>query len=238
MQQYAVDYRPYECWTMGSECDGAFAEYMVAFSDESFKIESNWTNAELASIPCAYSTAENLLERSDVKKDEVVLITGASGGVGSAAIQLAKRRGARVVAIASKAKSNAVKDIGADEVINREDGIRNSIENDSVNVVIDLVAGSEWADLLDVLKKGGRYAAAGAIAGPIVELDVRTLYLKDLVLIGCTFQDRKVFENLIGYIERGEIKPLVAKTYPLVNIVEAQKDFISKKYAGKLVLIP
>ena len=64
MQQHAVDYMPYECWTMGSECDGAFAEYMLAFSDESFKIESNWSNAELASIPCAYSTAENLLELS------------------------------------------------------------------------------------------------------------------------------------------------------------------------------
>ena len=102
MQQYAVDYRPYECWTMGSECDGAFAQYMVAFSDESFKIESNWSNAELASIPCAYSTAENLLERSGVKEGEVVLITGASGGVGSAAIQLAKRRGARVVAFQVK----------------------------------------------------------------------------------------------------------------------------------------
>jgi NADPH:quinone reductase-like Zn-dependent oxidoreductase len=238
MQQYAVDYRPYECWTMGSECDGAFAEYMVAYSDESFKIESNWTNAELASIPCAYSTAENLLERSDVKEDEVVLITGASGGVGSAAIQLAKRRGARVVAIASKAKANEVKEIGADEVIHREDKLTDALENETIDVVVDLVAGEDWGDLLDVLKKGGRYAAAGAIAGPIVELDVRTLYLKDLVLIGCTFQDRKVFENLIGYIERGEIKPLVAKTYPLVNIVEAQKDFISKKYVGKLVLIP
>ena len=238
MQQYAVDYRPYECWTMGSECDGAFAEYMLAFSDESFKIESNWSNAELASIPCAYSTAENLLERSGVKEGEVVLITGASGGVGSAAVQLAKRRGARVVAIASKAKSDIVKKVGADDVIHREDKLTDLLETESIDVVIDLVAGEDWGDLLDVLKKGGRYAAAGAIAGPIVELDVRTLYLKDLVLIGCTFQDRKVFENLIGYIERGEIKPLVAKTYPLVNIVEAQKDFISKKYAGKLVLIP
>jgi len=238
MQQYAVHYRPYECWTVGSECDGAFAEYMVAYSDESFKIESNWTNAELASIPCAYSTAENLLERSDVKENEVVLITGASGGVGSAAIQLAKRRGARVVAIASKVKSGEVREIGADEVIHREDKLTDALENETIDVVVDLVAGEDWGDLLDVLKKGGRYAAAGAIAGPIVELDVRTLYLKDLVLIGCTFQDRKVFENLIDYIERGEIKPLVAKTYPLVNIVEAQKDFISKKYAGKLVLIP
>ena len=238
MQQYAVDYRPYECWTMGSECDGAFAEYMLAFSDESFKIESNWSNAELASIPCAYSTAENLLERSDVKEGEVVLITGASGGVGSAAIMLAKRRGARVVAVASEAKARMVQEIGADEVIHREDKLIDSIDNESIDVVIDLVAGESWGELLEVLKKGGRYAASGAIAGPIVELDVRTLYLKDLVLIGCTFQDRQVFQNLIGYIERNEIKPLVSKTYPLRDIVNAQKDFVSKKYVGKLVLLP
>ena len=238
MQQYAVDYRPYECWTMGSECDGAFAQYMVAFSDESFKVESDWTDTELASIPCAYSTAENLLERSVVKESEVVLITGASGGVGSAAIQLAKRRGASVIAVASKAKASEVKKIGADKVINREDGIRFSLSNESVDVVIDLVAGQEWGDLLGALKKGGRYAAAGAIAGPIVELDVRTLYLKDLTLIGCTFQDSQVFENLIVYIERNEIKPLVMNSYPLKEIVNAQKDFLAKKYVGKLVLIP
>ena len=238
MQQYAVDYRPYECWTLGSECDGAFAEYMLAFSDESFKIESNWSNAELASIPCAYSTAENLLERSDVKEGEVVLITGASGGVGSAAIMLAKRRGAKVVAVASEAKARMVQEIGADEVIHREDKLIDSIDNESIDVVIDLVAGESWGELLEVLKKGGRYAASGAIAGPIVELDVRTLYLKDLVLIGCTFQDRHVFQNLIGYIERNEIKPLVSETYPLKDIINAQKDFVSKKYVGKLVLLP
>ena len=238
MQQYAVDYRPFECWTMGSECDGAFAQYMVAFSDESYKIESNWSDIELASIPCAYSTAENLLERSNVKNSEVVLITGASGGVGSAAIQLAKRRGAKVIAIASAEKINDVKKIGADTVIKRGESLNGVLEAESVDVVIDLVAGGQWAELLDVLKKGARYAAAGAIAGPIVELDIRTLYLKDLTLMGCTFQNVQVFKNLIGYIERNEIKPLVAKSYPLQDIVNAQKDFLSKKYTGKLVLIP
>jgi len=238
MQQYAVDYRPFECWTMGSECDGAFAQYMVAFSDESYKIESNWSDIELASIPCAYSTAENLLERSNVKNSEVVLITGASGGVGSAAIQLAKRRGAKVIAIASAEKINDVKKIGADTVIKRGESLNGVLEAESVDVVIDLVAGGQWAELLDVLKKGARYAAAGAIAGPIVELDIRTLYLKDLTLMGCTFQNVQVFKNLIGYIERNEIKPLVAKSYPLKDIVNAQKDFLSKKYTGKLVLIP
>jgi len=131
-----------------------------------------------------------------------------------------------------------VREIGANEVIHRENKLTDCIENESIDVVIDLVAGENWGDLLEVLKKGGRYAAAGAIAGPIVELDVRTLYLKDLVLIGCTFQDRQVFQNLVGYIERNEIKPLVSKTYPLKNIINAQKDFVSKKYVGKLVLLP
>jgi NADPH:quinone reductase-like Zn-dependent oxidoreductase len=166
------------------------------------------------------------------------LITGASGGVGSAAIQLAKRRGAKVIAIASAEKINDVKKIGADTVIKRGESLNGVLEAESVDVVIDLVAGGQWAELLDVLKKGARYAAAGAIAGPIVELDIRTLYLKDLTLMGCTFQDGQVFKNLIGYIERNEIKPLVAKSYPLKDIVNAQKDFLSKKYTGKLVLIP
>jgi NADPH:quinone reductase-like Zn-dependent oxidoreductase len=238
MQQYAVDYRPFECWTMGSECDGAFAQYMVAFSDETYKIESDWSDIELASIPCAYSTAENLLERSNVKKGEIVLITGASGGVGTAAIQLAKRRGAIVIAIASEEKINEVKRIGADNIIKRDESISKALDSNSVDVVIDLVAGSKWGELLDVLKRGARYAAAGAIAGPIVELDIRTLYLKDLTLMGCTFQDSQVFKNLIGYIERNEIRPLVANSYPLKEIVKAQKDFLSKKFVGKLVLVP
>ena len=196
------------------------------------ELETDKVNVE---VP---SPTSGVLGNINVKEGETVLITGASGGVGSAAIQLAKRRGARVVAISSKAKSVAVIDIGADEVIHREDKLKDSIDNETIDVVIDLVAGENWGCLLDALKKGGRYAAAGAIAGPIVELDVRTLYLKDLVLIGCTFQNREVFQNLIGYIERNEIKPLVSKTYPLKNIVNAQKDFVSKKYVGKLVLLP
>ncbi len=79
---------------------------------------------------------------------------------------------------------------------------------------------------------------AGAIAGPMVELDVRTLYLKDLTLIGCTFQDDVVFENLVGYIERNEIRPVVAKTFALADIAMAQQTFLDKKFTGKLVLIP
>jgi NADPH:quinone reductase-like Zn-dependent oxidoreductase len=232
-----VDYRPFECWTLGSECDGAFAQYTRAPAGETFKIESDWSDAELASIPCAYSTAENMLHRARVGAEHV-LVTGASGGVGSAAVQLAKRRGAHVTAIASTEKMEALRSLGADEVVDRNTDLVAAIGGDSIDVVVDLVAGEGWPALLDVLKRGGRYVTAGAIAGPLVELDVRTLYLKDLTLIGCTFQDDVVFENLVGYIERSEIRPLVAKTFPLAEISEAQQVFLEKKFTGKLVLIP
>ena len=221
----------------GSERDGGFADYMTTRSKHALKIDCDWSDAELASIPCAYSTAEGMLQRASVGA-ETVLITGASGGVGSAAIQLVKRRGGKVIAVSSTAKFAEVLALGADQVIDRSDDIVATLGENSVDVVVDLVAGPNWPPLLEVLKRGGRYVTSGAIAGPIVELDIRTLYLKDLTFFGATYQPDEVFENLVGYIERGEIRPAVAKTYPLDQIVEAQTDFLEKKYTGKLVLIP
>ncbi|MCP3935798.1 MAG: zinc-binding dehydrogenase [Actinomycetia bacterium] len=223
--------------TFGSEIDGAFAEFAVARATETYAIDSGWSDIELASIPCAYSTAENLLHRVDLGAERVV-ITGASGGVGSAAVQLAKRRGAEIVAVCGASKSAAVAELGADRVVDRDCDLVAELGHDSIDVVVDLVAGAAWSSLLEVLTRGGRYATAGAIAGPLVELDVRTLYLKDLSLIGCTYQDPIVFENLIRYIENEEIGPVVAGTYPLTDIVRAQEVFLEKGFVGKLVLVP
>ena len=105
-------------------------------------------------------------------------------------------------------------------------------------MVIDVVGGPGFSQLLDVLRPGGRYAVSGAIAGPITELDLRTLYLKDLSLFGCTFQYDEVFENLVAYLESGEVRPVVSRSYPLAEIAQAQKDFLDKSHVGKLVLIP
>ena len=228
---------PFTCATVGSEFDGGFAQYAVSASKHTYKVNSNWSDVDLASIPCAYSTAENMLHRASVGAERV-LITGASGGVGSAAIQLAKRRGATVIALASSSKFNEVLSIGADKVIDRNSDLLAELGEDSIDVIVDLVAGAQWPIFLKVLCRGGRYAVAGAIAGPIVELDIRTLYLKDLTFFGCTYQDPQIFKNVISYIESGEIKPLVAKTYALKDIKIAQHDFLAKKYTGKLVLIP
>ncbi|EGU56223.1 alcohol dehydrogenase zinc-binding domain protein [Vibrio nigripulchritudo ATCC 27043] len=226
------------CITFGSECNGSFAQYTTALSSEAFTVRSTMTDSELASFPCSYSTAENMIERAKVKTGDTVFITGASGGVGSAAIQLVKRRGATVIAQCSSSKFDQIKQLGADEVISRNQSALVSLGEKSVDVVLDLVAGENWGDLLSILKVGGRYAVAGAIAGPMVELDVRTLYLNDLSFFGCTYQNRSVFENLIKYIEREEIKPIVSKEYPLSKITIAQEAFMRKNFVGKLVLLP
>jgi NADPH:quinone reductase-like Zn-dependent oxidoreductase len=226
---------PYDLVTLGSELDGAFAQYLCVPAAHAFKVECDWSDVELAAIPCAYSTAENLLTRADVKAERV-LITGASGGVGTAAVQLAKRRGAQVITICSADKAADLKALGADRTIARDADLTAILGHDSVDVVIDVVAGPQFPALLDVLRRGGRYAVSGAIAGPHVSLDVRTLYLKDLTLIGCTLQSDAVFRNLVTYIERGEFRPRIARLYPLRDIARAQADFLSKGFTGKLVL--
>ncbi|XQF94326.1 alcohol dehydrogenase family protein (plasmid) [Pseudoalteromonas espejiana] len=221
-------------WYFGSECDGGFAQYTVVDSTHAYKINSNYSDVELASFPCSYSTAENMLYRSNPQQGQTVLITGASGGVGSAAVQLAKARGANVIAITSKSKAQQLKDLGADKVIFREDDLIQALGKNSVDVVIDLVAGEQWPKLLEVLKPKGRYAVSGAIGGALVELDIRTLYLKDLTFFGCTVIEPEVFKSLVNFIEQEKIKPIVAKTFPLNEIVTAQQVFAQKQHVGKL----
>ena len=123
-------------------------------------------------------------------------------------------------------------------MIERNDDTVIVLGAESVDVVVDNVAGPNFPRMLKVLKRGGRYTSSGAIAGPLVTLDMRDMYLKDITLIGCTAWDEPVFPSLVGYIEGGEIRPVVANTFPLVDIVAAQQQFLEKKHVGKFVLIP
>lgn len=228
---------PENIW-MGSDFDGAFAQFVKVPADEVFPVTCNWSDAELATIPCAYGTAENMIHRASVGKGTRVLVAGASGGVGSAAVQLAKRRGAHVIGITTAAKMGDVRAAGADEVIERGTNPVEALGRDQVDVVVDNVAGAGFGAMLDVLRRGGKYVSSGAISGPLVELDMRVFYLKDLTLIGCTGWDETVFPNLISCIERGEIHPLLARTYPLDAIAAAQQEFLKKSHVGNFVLIP
>ncbi len=223
---------------MASDFDGAFAQFVKAPASEVFVVETGLSDAELGVVPCSYGTAENMLRRAGVAPGQRLLVTGASGGVGSAVVQLAARRGAVVTAVTSRAKLEQVLALGADRVLAREDGIAASLGERTVDVVVDNVSGPDLDDLLRALKRGGRYVSSGAIAGPIVAFDKRTLYLNDLTLIGCTAWDEPVFPDLVSYIEAGELSPRVAASFPLERIASAQTEFLRKAHVGAFVLIP
>ncbi|WP_415403507.1 zinc-binding dehydrogenase [Tateyamaria sp. SN3-11] len=227
----------------GSERDGGFAQYTTADHRNVAVIDSPLSDAELATFSCSYSTAEGMLSRADVGPDDVVLVTGASGGVGSALIQLAKRRGAVVVGLASEAKHAEMAALGADALLPRAPenlgaALKAAIGRDTVTVVADIVGGPYFATVIDVLARGGRFTCSGAIAGPIVDLDLRTLYLRDLTFTGSTVLPPHIFGDLVRYIEAGEVKPLLAATFPLAELRAAQQAFIDKTHVGNIVVTP
>ena len=225
---------------LGSERDGVFAQYCAIPARNVHPLESSLTDVELASFPCSWSTALHMLTRARLADGETVVVTGASGGVGTALVQLAKLRGARVVAVTSAAKADSVASLGADAVVDRaaDDLAAAVLEAASgpVDVLADVVGGGDFASLLEVLRRGGRYTTAGAIAGPIVDLDLRTLYLNDLELYGCTVYEPQVFADLVGHIQRGEVSPVVAATFPLAEIHAAQEAFAAKSHVGAMVI--
>ena len=223
----------------GSECDGGFAEYTTIPATNALAVNSALSDAELATFSCSYSTAEGMLTRAMVTTGDTVLVPGASGGVGGALVQLAKRRGARVVAMASETKHAEVAAFGPDRILPRApDDLRTALGDEKITVVADVVGGPYWPKLIDILERGGRYTCSGAIAGPIVTFDLRTFYLRDMTFTGSTVIDPEVMPNLISYIETGEIKPALAATYRLDQLREAQTAFIAKQHTGNIVVTP
>ena len=223
----------------GSERNGGFAEYTTLPSANALAVRSSFSDAELATFSCSYSTAEGMLARAAVDATDTVLVPGASGGVGTGLVQLAKRRGARVVAMASEAKHGAVRALGADLVLPRApENLRAALGDEKITVLADVVGGPYWGTCLDVIERGGRLTCSGAIAGPMVEFDLRTFYLRDLTFTGSTVIAPEVTQNLIRYIEAGDIKPALAATYPLSELHTAQTAFIEKVHTGNIVVVP
>lgn len=234
-QSEATDAAPTAYVALGSDYDGAFAQFCRVPARHLYDVtESQLSDIEIAAMPCAFGTAENLLTRAQVGEGDQVLVTGASGGVGLAAVQLAKLRGAVVTGQCAASKADAVREAGAAHILGRDE----TAAPKSLDVVIDVVGGPALGGFLEALLPAGRYAVSGAIAGPVVEADLRTIYLNELTIFGCTYQPPSVFQHLVDLINKGLIRPLVSATYPLFEIARAQADFLSKRYPGKLVLIP
>ena len=227
----------------GSEKDGGFAQYTTIDARNVAPINSPLSDSELATFSCSTTTAEGMLTRANVTENDRVLITGASGGVGSALIQLARRRGAFVIALAAPIKHAGLAALNPDVLLSRSPSdlpaeLTAKTGNARVDVIADIVGGSAFAPLIETLTRGGRYVTSGAIAGPIVDLDLRTLYLNDLTLYGSTVIPPHIFTDVVGYIEAGAIKPMLAATYPLADLHTAQKAFIAKQHSGNIVINP
>lgn len=143
-----------------------------------------------------------------------------------------------MIAVTSQHKIEAVRALGCETVLERAQDLVAALGERSVDLVVDNVAGETFSQLVKLLRRGGRYVSSGAIGGPIVSFDMREFYLKDLTFIGCTAWDEPVFPSLVGYIEAGEITPLLAGTFPLERIADAQREFMRKRHVGNLVLVP
>ncbi|MFM0636444.1 alcohol dehydrogenase family protein [Paraburkholderia metrosideri] len=228
---------------IGHGRDGGYAEYTAVPEENAHPVDSTYSDAELATFWCAYHTGEQMIERASVKSGETVLITGASGGVGSGIIQLCRARGAIPYAVVSKGKEAAVLKLGAEGVMLRDSenfvaDVERMTGGRPVDVVADLVGGALFGKLLNVLRPEGRYTTAGAIGGPVVQLDLRTMYLKQLQLNGSSQGTRAAFKRVLDYIQAGTIKPILAATYPLSKFHEAQTQFMAKRFVGNIVVIP
>lgn len=230
---------------LGADRDGAFAQFTRVPQVNAVAVPDalELTDAALATLPCSGGTAMNMLLLADAKGGDLALVTGASGGVGTMLVQILKALGAEVVAIAGASKADAVSALGADHVIDRArpdlpSEVLAATGGRPLSLVADVVGGDVFAAWLKLLRRGGRYVTAGAIAGPVVSLDLRTLYLKNLTLLGSSVYRRDAFPRLVDLVVGGRITPFSARTWPLAQIRDAQTAFFDKQHVGSLVLIP
>ncbi len=230
---------------LGAEHDGAFAQFVTAPARNVVALPEDLAvdDVALATLPCSGGTAMNMLTLAGAKAGDLALVTGASGGVGVFLVQILKALDAEVVAVSGASKADAVRAIGADHVVDRAapDLVAATLAatgGRQLSLAADVVGGEAFGACLKLLGRGGRYVTAGAIAGPIVSLDLRTLYLKSLSFFGSTVYKPDVFARLMDLVIAGRIKPVAASTWPLEEIRAAQSAFLEKTHVGSLVLIP
>ena len=227
---------------MGSERDGGYAEYVTAPAERAHDVTgSPLTDDQIASLPTAYGTALGMIERGRLRDGETALVSGASGGVGLAAVQIARARGARVLAISSGPKIDAVREAGAHHVIDRAGDITEQIRAASptgIDVALDVVAGELVGDGLPLLRESGRWVVAGALGGYGVAFDVRRLYLHNAQVIGSAMHTPAHFDLLVDMARRAEIQPVIATAFPLEEAAQAQEELARREHVGKIVLRP
>ncbi|WP_089713242.1 zinc-binding dehydrogenase [Halomonas daqiaonensis] len=239
----------------GHGADGGFSEYVAVPSDQFHHVPNpELSDAELAAMGmCSYQTAYHMMTSAGVKAGERVLVSGASGGVGTALIQLCRIVGAVPYAVSQQEKAEALKAMGAEAVIDRGDlegfaeRVLEATDGAPIDAVMDLVGGEMTDCFIDTMIQDmkartsyPRLSIAGASGGNISEILWTRIYLYQVQIFGVSHGTREEAEQLIGWIRSGELKPVLHAAFRLSDLHQAERYFVSRdsNFLGKIVIVP
>lgn len=229
---------------IGAHTPGGLAEYAVVPAGNVLALPEGFPYAEAAASVLVFLTAwRGLIGRAELQAGEDVLVTGASGGVGTAAVQVALMAGARVFAVSTGDNMERCKNLGARVVYDRADGdyadkLLRDTNQRGVDVVFDAGGQTTWRKNLRSLARGGRLVVYGATTGPAAETDLRQLFRKQLKVIGTTMSSRGEFERVMALVCRGDLKPIMDAVWPLQRAQRAHERLERGDHFGKIVLVP
>ncbi|HIJ98250.1 MAG TPA: zinc-binding dehydrogenase [Candidatus Nanoarchaeia archaeon] len=226
----------------GVKNQGGYAEYVTAPIKQLYPKPKNISFVEAAAFPLTFLTAWHMLVgRANLKKGETVFIWGASGGLGSSAIEVAKYLGAKIIA-AAKSESDAqkIKEIGADEVViytkgNVEDEVKKMTGGLGVDVVFESVGEKTWNTTLSMLRPYGRVVIAGTTSGDKGTQDLSDIYVRQLSIFGARMGTKEEFEKVLELVSAGKLKPIVDKVFSLKEAADAQRRMVEGKHVGKII---
>lgn len=232
-------------WQMlGETIHGTLADYVVVPARNLLKIPENIEYNQAAAASLVFLTAwHSLITRGQLKAGEKVLVIGASGGVNSASIQIAKLAGADVIVVTSGTKNIAfAESLGADILIDRSkepdwsEAVYIATNREGVDVVVDNVGAGTMPMSMRAAARGGRILTVGNTGGPIFEIDNRYIFGKHLSLIGSTMSPLEDFHTVMGLIFTGKLKAAIDCQYPLQDTAEAQRRLEAGEQLGKIII--
>jgi alcohol dehydrogenase len=229
---------------IGEDLPGGMAEYAVAPAVNLIPLPAHVPFEEAACLPIAYGTAwRMLITRAALRAGETVFILGASGGVGTGAVQIAKLAGARVIAgTGSPAKADRLRAIGADEVVETNGAFDRALwaltGKQGVDLVVNYTGGDTWIPCLRALRRGGRLVTVGATAGYESLIDVRYVWVRELNLLGSDGWTPEELRTLCRVTWEGRIRPVIDRVLPLSRAAEGEEALERREVFGKVILRP
>ena len=224
-----------------SDYNGGYAEHVAVPEKNVIRLPSALEDEAAATLAVSYLTAWNMLQTNGASRKKKILVYGASGGVGMATIQLAKALGATVITtVSGNSKHDFAKKLGAHYIIDRTrqdiaDEVK-KIVSAGVDIVIDHVGAATWATSIASLRQGGRMAVCGMTSGNEATVPVRMFYTKQIVMVGSLLGTRAQLQELINFVMRKKIQPVIDSVFPLQDAKEAQKKMEAGMHTGKILL--